>query len=171
MMMLEIDAIEIDENTTDTTMIDTTSTDTIDMTEYVVRQRDALRGTAADNRVTVQNMFTVLQTDRDDCSDEDEDTGDVNKGEHMHNWIATKTEKRAKNNPRQRRRRREQFRDRQAKQTKDGNPNDCVDVDEEDWIDVATAITTNDHDNHCTRMAPHTTTTMGTQADPFLPLQ
>ena len=67
------DAIEIDETATNTNAIDTTSIDTIDMTKYVVRQRGALRGTAAGNPVAVQDMFTVLQTDHDDWSDEDED--------------------------------------------------------------------------------------------------
>ena len=88
-MMFEIDMVGTDAIVTDTNATDTTST-TIDMTKYIAKQRDALRGTAANKLVTVHNTSMALQTDRDDDSDEDNDTDDHNNSEQMHSWTTDK---------------------------------------------------------------------------------
>ena len=88
--MIETDMVEIDMIVNDTIEIDTNATDststTIDMNKYIAKQRDALRGTAANKLVTVHNAFTALQKDLDDDSDDDNDTSDHDTSGQMPNW-------------------------------------------------------------------------------------
>ena len=73
-------SIDTTDDSTDMTDNSTyTDTTVIDMSKYVSRQRDALRGVASSMPVTLRNIFAMLQTSNED-SDDDEDASDHERG-------------------------------------------------------------------------------------------